>query len=163
MNDIRDAALHFEAVKIAREKNRERCRRYYLLNAEKVREYGRRWYSKNKDRALEARKKYAKSARGRAVALMDRIRKSGHETDLTVDWIQEGIGVGCCPVTGVEFDLSSDGWSAFAPSVDRIDSKKPYTQENCRVVAVIFNLAKNQFSDEDVMKMARAMVAKHGA
>jgi len=155
-----------------RAKNKERCRRFYEENREHVKEYSRKWYSENRDRGLESRRKYADSTRGRAVALFGGITKRSKngkfskkefEIDVTADWIQEKIESGYCEVTGIEFDLGSRGgkWAPFAPSVDRIDCSKGYTKDNCRVVCVIFNMARNQFTDEDVLKMARAMVAKH--
>jgi hypothetical protein len=43
-------------------------------------------------------------------------------------------------------------------SIDKIDPKKGYTLENSRVVVWIYNAAKNIFTDEDVMRMANALV-----
>lgn len=156
-----------------RAKNKERCRKFYENNKEHVRSYSRKWYAENKERALETRRKYANSPRGRSVALFDRIKKQskgrrfgkpGLPFDVTVEWIEERIVAGVCEATGIPFDLSERGgkWAPFSPSVDRIDSSKAYTMDNCRVVCLVFNMAHNQFSDEDVLKMARGLVKKNG-
>lgn len=66
-----------------------------------------------------------------------------------------------CQATGVELVLIKDDnvtHSAFRPSVDRIDNSKGYTKDNCRVVAVIYNKAKSDYNDEDVLKMAKSMI-----
>lgn len=153
--------------------NRERCRRFYEKNRENLKEYSRNWYAENKERSLENRRRYANSARGRAVALFNRISKQakngrrfnrpGFDFDVTVEWIQERIELGFCETTGILFELieRNKKWSPFSPSVDRIDCTKGYTKDNSRVVCLIFNLSRNQFTDEDVLKMARAMVKKH--
>jgi hypothetical protein len=153
-------------------KNKERCRLFYKKNGDHAREYARKWYSENKDRALQNRQKYANSPRGRAIALFGRIKKqstgrrfnkAGLPFDVTVEWIESRIIGNTCEATGLPFDLvgRGGGWVPFAPSVDRIDCSRGYTMDNCRVVCLIFNTARNQFSDEDVLKMAQAMVKKH--
>lgn len=162
-----------ERTEEQRLKNRERCRRFYEKNREHVKECSRKWYSENKERATKSREKYANSARGRAVALFNRIKKQskgrrfnkpGLPFDVTVEWIEARIVGNSCEATGLPFDLSSrcGAWMPFSPSVDRIDGSKGYTTDNCRVVCLIFNTAKNQFSDEDVLKMAHALVKKNG-
>ena len=52
--------------------------------------------------------------------------------------------------------------TALKPSIDRIDNSQGYTKNNCRVVSVIYNKAKSDYKDEDVLKMARALVERHG-
>jgi hypothetical protein len=48
-------------------------------------------------------------------------------------------------------------WSA---SIDRIEPRLGYTPENTRVVCWMLNAAKGEYSDSDVIKMARALVGK---
>lgn len=45
----------------------------------------------------------------------------------------------------------------FAPSIDRIESKKGYTSDNIQIVCQIVNRAKNEYSQEmfDAMCLAR--------
>lgn len=81
--------------------------------------------------------------------------------ELTVDWIRERLDAGTCEATGITFDFKrpSNGnhLSPFSPSIDRIDSSKPYTKENCRVVCMIYNVCKGQWTDTDVLTFAKAV------
>lgn len=66
-----------------------------------------------------------------------------------------------CEATGVELTLDRQEGvqhTPFRPSIDRIDSEKDYTKDNCRVVCVIYNKAKSDYTDADVLKLARGMV-----
>jgi hypothetical protein len=88
-------------------------------------------------------------------------RQNKREFNLDKQWVQERLSE--CVATGMSFDLSrpiNHRRSAFFPSIDRIDSKLGYTKDNCRVVCTIFNFAKNEWTDADVMKMAKALVNK---
>ena len=85
------------------------------------------------------------------------------EFDLTREWAEEKIEAGVCEVTGLQFEYSKDGkdrFQPFIPSVDRIDSSKGYTQDNCRMVVWIYNMAKAEWSDDIVLRMAKALVSK---
>lgn len=37
-------------------------------------------------------------------------------------------------------------------------SGRGYTKDNCRIVSVIYNKAKSDYRDEDVIKMAKALL-----
>lgn len=68
-----------------------------------------------------------------------------------------------CAMTNIKFDLKGGGEHRvrpWAPSIDRIEAKGGYVVGNIRLVATIVNLARNEFSDRDVIKMAKAIV-KH--
>lgn len=70
---------------------------------------------------------------------------------------------GRCMVSGIPFELARFPGSArrpFAPSLDRIDSRKGYTATNCRLVCVLVNLALNQWGMEPLMRVARNLVAR---
>lgn len=61
-----------------------------------------------------------------------------------------------CAVTGVEFTLEKfSNRLPFAPSIDRIDSKKGYTRDNCRIVCVAANYAMNVWGDEVLKRLIR--------
>lgn len=68
-----------------------------------------------------------------------------------------------CSVTGIPFEHNSAvncHRRPFAPSLDRIDSSKGYTYDNCRFVCVIVNLAMNEWGVEPLMRVADALLAR---
>ena len=69
---------------------------------------------------------------------------------------------GRCSITGIAFSNDQYGQGAarraFAPSLDRIDPKGPYTRDNCRFVLVAANFALNAFGDE---VFDRLVLARH--
>lgn len=79
--------------------------------------------------------------------------------DITRDWIKEKIEKGVCEVSGIKFDLSFNKTlkRPFSPSLDKKDPYKPYTKENCQIVCFIYNIAKGQFSHNDVLKLAQSL------
>lgn len=92
-----------------------------------------------------------------------RAAKKGMEFDLTREWIADRMKIGECPVTGLPFDLTrQEGvrFNPFAPSVDRIDSGRGYTMDNCRLVVWIYNMAKSEWNDDVVLRFAKALAAK---
>lgn len=60
---------------------------------------------------------------------------------------------------GLAFELTGP----FMPSIDRLDSNAGYVKDNCRVVALIYNMAKSSWSDDIVYTMAKALVTKEEA
>lgn len=93
----------------------------------------------------------------------NRVRK---ETDLVIDDLvaQWTLQRGICPHTGWELVLpdSTNGWKqGLQPrcaSIDRIDSSRGYIKGNIVFVAVIYNFAKNAFSEDAVLKFCEAVV-----
>lgn len=73
-------------------------------------------------------------------------------------WRRSG---GRCELTGIEFNVDPHGNCVkrpWAPSIDRKDNAKGYEFENCRLVCTAVNLALNEFGDEVLMRIARALV-----
>ena len=63
-----------------------------------------------------------------------------------------------CSVTGVPLSLdfeSHDGRKPYAPSIDRIDNTKGYTEDNCRVVCLAANIAMNTWGEGVLMNMLK--------
>lgn len=84
---------------------------------------------------------------------------------LTLSHVTNQIGKGHCAVTGIKFDLRinqngkrSRSWSPYAPSLDKIDSRKPYTDENTRVVIWQYNVMKGELSDDQVFEICKLIV-----
>lgn len=75
-------------------------------------------------------------------------------------WQQQN---GICPFTGFKLELRAytdrDRLSIKSASLDRIDNSKGYVIGNVRFVSVMFNLARNKFSDKEVIEFAHAIVA----
>ena len=76
------------------------------------------------------------------------------ECTLTVEWIEQRLLQGVCEVTGIAFERKGDR-RPFMPSIDRIDSSKGYTPENCRVVLWIINAAKQALPEDDFQSALR--------
>lgn len=63
-----------------------------------------------------------------------------------------------CEITGLPiiYELEKNGINPFRPSVDRIDCKKGYTEDNVRVVCVAVNYCLNEFGISIFDKIIRA-------
>jgi hypothetical protein len=79
-------------------------------------------------------------------------------------WIEERIRAGVCEVTGIPFDLttttsaSTHAKNPWVPSLDRIDSAKPYVKDNVQVVVYMYNVCKSEFAHRDVATFCKAVV-----
>jgi hypothetical protein len=66
-----------------------------------------------------------------------------------------------CARTGILFDLrSGEGRLPFGPAIDRIDTKQGYAPGNIQIVCNVYNFAKMEFTDADVLTMATALIKK---
>lgn len=92
------------------------------------------------------------------------------EFDLTVEHLKEiwDNQNGICPITGFSLELRTyrarkdNSLHIKSASLDRIDNSKGYIIGNVRFVSVMFNFARNKFSDEEVIEFAKAVVANRG-
>jgi len=132
------------------------------------------YYQNNKDKILSKRKSGYSSHASRLEAetlegcikrlyhdTKSRAKKLNHDFDLDKDWFEKKISPLVCEATGVQLQLTinKDVWqSPFRPSIDRVDNSRGYTKDNCRIVCFIFNKAKADGTDEDVIKMAKALM-----
>ena len=97
-------------------------------------------------------------------SIKNRARRQGVAFNLTVDWWLAHFSQGCAvtgldlaaPLVGRGVRRSGGPWS---PHVDRIKAGGDYTMDNCRIVCGLYNKARCNWSDADVMKMAKALVA----
>ena len=97
----------------------------------------------------------------------ERHLKKGFEIEdfnLTKEWIEERVLEGECEVTGIPFQLDKPlfPWEKrpFKPSLDRIDEEFGYETENIQVVIHMYNVARNRYSEDDLIQMAEAIVNK---
>lgn len=88
------------------------------------------------------------------------------EPDFGSSWIEEKIRAGSCEVTGIPFDLDTQvsdtvhAKNPWVPSIDRIDSAKPYSRDNVQLVVYMYNVCKSEFNHKDVVKFCRAIAFK---
>lgn len=143
------------------ERHRESTRRWKAENPEA----GRRWYAENTERHRENTRRWI--AENPARQLLNRCRGSakqrGHECTITVEMIEKMLVPMVCSVTGLPLSLEHGGESArnpWAPSIDRLDCSKGYVPGNVRMVCALYNLARNDFPDEDFMKVVKALAAR---
>lgn len=89
-----------------------------------------------------------------------RAAKRGHPFELDVTWVLTQLVQNRyrCAKTGIHLRLAhpvtGKSLNAFAPSIDRVDSSLGYTPENCQLVCLIYNHAKNTYSEDDLLKFA---------
>lgn len=81
--------------------------------------------------------------------------------DLSKDWLLPKLESGSCEITGVVFDMNTDGngYRKFGPSLDRQNPKEGYTKENVKVVVWMYNLWKSNYEHSEVVEFAK-LVAK---
>lgn len=82
--------------------------------------------------------------------------------DFTSEWIEEKVTKGFCEVTGIPFDLETKrakihAANPWVPSLDRIDSSKPYFKDNVQVVVYMYNVCKGEFSHNDVVEFSKLL------
>lgn len=81
--------------------------------------------------------------------------------DLDIQWFRDILDKRVCEVTGIPFTYGY--WLAgkahpFSPSLDRTTPELGYTKDNVKVVCWIYNTAKHDFTHEDVVKLATALI-----
>lgn len=73
---------------------------------------------------------------------------------------------GMCEITNIKFDHDYKPAGAatrpWAMSLDRIESAKPYTKDNCRLVCVAVNMALGQWGMNALLNIAEAIMFRKG-
>lgn len=89
---------------------------------------------------------------------------------LTFEHVVAGIKAGFCPITGIKFDLTDAHERAtgrsrnpYSPSLDRIDSRLGYTDENSRIVSTQYNIMKGELSDSEMFYLCRLIATRNPA
>jgi hypothetical protein len=71
---------------------------------------------------------------------------------------------GRCVLTGIQFEFqftsSKSRRRPFAPSLDRVDSNKGYSKDNCRLICAALNCALGDWGMDPLMRIARALVVR---
>lgn len=147
------------------------CRNLYYKKRDK--EAHKKWAQnyrlkqQNKEYEKQFRVKYKASFNGIVTDLLSaakyRALSKNLEFNLTREWLIEKLKPFKCektnlPLTKDKFKTSSNKKAhPYAPSIDRIHCSKGYTKDNCQIVCWIYNVAKSNFNEEDVLLMAQAL------
>ncbi len=89
-------------------------------------------------------------------ASQERAKNKGIENDLTLEFIIDKLKQPC-PQTGLPFRLGKTGSNYSdrdiqTPSVDKIDPSKGYTKDNVQIVCWGYNVAKQRFTDKELLE-----------
>jgi hypothetical protein len=91
-----------------------------------------------------------------------RAEKKQWDFDLTKEWIKEKIENGHCELSGEKFNCDVGSFLThfhpFTPSIDRIDSSKGYTQENCRIVLAAINMGIGEWGLDQYLSIAKKVI-----
>lgn len=131
-----------------------------------------RWRNNPEHRTKQQRRsaQLYKSIEGRALALIRAARKRRPDGfTVTLDHVIAGLQRGVCPMTGIGFDFTNGHQIAsgrfrnpYSPSLDRIDSRFGYTNENTRIVITQFNIMKGELSDSELTYIC-ALIAERAS
>lgn len=141
-----------------------------LNNKEKNAERSRRRKKEHPEWYVEREPRYRKNYRAKVISMLPwkymlRSRKIDAERkqlpfDLTNEWAA-ARWTGRCELTGIEFVVNDKpGPHPFSGSLDRIKPELRYVQNNCRFILFACNSAKGSGTDEDLYKVAEALM-KH--
>lgn len=148
---------------VTSEARRETVRRSYAKNKERYKAtYKKRFESDPEFRETKRQnyRNYVERDHARAAlkAIKSGAKKRGLDFSLTKEWYAVEYEKGCA-VTGFEFNIRTSG-TPWVAHVDRINPKEGYIESNCRLVCGCYNTAKLHWTDEDVLKMAKALIKK---
>jgi len=94
--------------------------------------------------------------------LKKRAKRKDIDFNLDKEWIDSKLKKGVCEVTNIKFDFSKKPFlNPYYPSIDRVDSSKGYTKDNCKMVCHMFNNAKCEFSEKVFIYWATKFVEKY--
>jgi hypothetical protein len=128
------------------------------------------WAKANKDRRYNHYKKWRKanhnSIKVKSQQILDgMVARSKHKgfprPEFTRHEIESIISGGRCQKTAIpfEFDQSVYSKSPWTPVPDRINPKIGYTKKNVQWVCHVYNSAKQEFTDDVVIRFIKAFIA----
>ena len=91
-----------------------------------------------------------------------RCKDKGVEIHLHQAWVEKHLERGTCELTGMPFSFEPPPTGVTrrpdAPSLDRIDKHKAYTEDNTRVILWAVNCALAEYGTETMLPILQAMV-----
>lgn len=136
--------------KCARIRADRSTRNWEAENPERVKLYAQRTRRK---RNLSGKNKEAVTNRRNTKAgyidrMLERAKQRTPDTDIDRMYLESLTSAGVCNLTNIPFmyanELTPDSFlSPYAPSLDRIDSKRGYYTDNVHVILAAMNFAKN--------------------
>lgn len=152
-----------------RQSKRDASKRHYEANRDEQLERMRTWKERNPEKAVAATRRWQEANPART--LFNQCKCNARQRklpfELTLQMVEEFLVGMTCSATGLPltFDRGEGGRYArrpWFPSLDRLDNSKGYIPGNVRVVCSLYNFMRSNHSDEDVLAVARALVARHG-
>lgn len=148
-----------------REKNRERRaaynREWWAKN--KGKKYPRNlvWRQANRDKIEAYRVKYRDQSPWVSLfgSARKRCKQRGLEFSLTAEWAR-ARWTGRCEISGLQMRFGDGAQHMLSPTIDRKDAAKGYTPDNCRFVCLALNAMRGTGTDEEMIAIMRAAVAK---
>lgn len=133
------------------------CRLHYAMERGKKPEV--------KARINKYNKNYHRSIEGLSTLLLVSCRRrakiKGWDCDIDYDWLTGHITPLVCEATGMKLTLEISETMDHTynrPSIDRIDSDRGYTKDNCQIVSVIYNRAKGAGTYAHVLEMSQSLM-----
>ena len=152
-----------------RQAKRAANKRHYEANREEQLERMRAWKGRNPDKAAEASRRWQAANPIRALLNQCKCnaRQRGLPFDLTLSLVEGLLSNMTCSATGLPLSFARVKGERYArspwyPSIDRLDNSRGYVPGNVRAVCSIYNFMRSNHSDDDVLAVARALVARHG-
>lgn len=94
-----------------------------------------------------------------------RSREKSREFSITLDWVLNRLDEvdHTCERTGMVFVYDETPRHPHAMSIDRIDSNYGYTQTNCQLTTFMYNVGKNNWTDNDMAEMMESYAIRRMA
>lgn len=147
-------------------------RKWYQNNAERQKAKAKEWKKQNPEKVRLSRQKNTSTSREYmrgwrnenrqylcVHSAKKRCQKTGVVFDLDREWVDQTY-TGFCSLTGIPFETKGTR-SPYAVSLDRIDTKKGYTKDNCRFILFGLNAFKGSGTDNDMITIAKMLVEKN--
>ena len=131
----------------SKERKKALGRRHYQQNREVLIKRQKQYREANPEKVRQKSRNHHNSVQGRARSLFNaaqrRSLQRNYEFSIDLDWVSERLKSGKCELTGIPFvfETRQNGHrNPYSPSLDRKDSSKGYTPENCRIILWALNM-----------------------